>query len=177
MSMNMEGNTPPAEQLSDKKTFFGVCYKKLTDAGHRFIVWCKKRREESNGAPGSVKARVRRYKVLVRRHYYVGVFLKLCVIVAFLLGIIAITCSITGFYDCLSVDDLFAKILLVFLLLVLLLSIGIIVYRLVVVGNRYRSVLSRLDVLLLRLDLYLEKESQLSVLERELQLITRTLES
>lgn len=162
---------------SDETMFLGVYHKKINAAGHQFLDWWKKWRKKSNDASDSVKGCVRRYKKTVRFHYYTSVFLKLCLIVACLLGIIVITCSITGYCERLFVDGLFAKILLVFLLLVLLCTIGFVVNRLVVVGNRYRSVFSRLDVLLLRLDLDLEKDSQTSMLEKELQLITRTLES
>lgn len=119
-----------------------------------------------------VTKHIRGYKNNMRIKYYLVAIIRVVIILTCLAGVVAILCAIS-----ITKNKLSVKVLLVFLIVVLLAFSGFMVYRMIVVGRRYRAALDRLNLLDLRLKLKQDYDLSSSKLERELQIIARILES
>lgn len=85
--------------------------------------------------------------------------------------------AVVGWCDQLKVENTFSKVILITMMAVLLLIATIVGYGLPKNRKRYNAALARLDLLILRLEINDDKVMTTAAINRELQLITRILET
>lgn len=90
--------------------------------------------------------------------------------------VLALT-AIVGWYDQLKVEDTFSKVLLITMMAVLLVVAAIVGLNMLKNRRRFNVALTRLDSLILRLEINDDKNMTTAAINRELQLITRILET
>lgn len=90
--------------------------------------------------------------------------------------VLALT-AVVGWCDQLEVNNVFSKVLLLAMMAVQLLVAIIVGYGLPKNRKRYNAALARLDLLILRLEINDDKDLTTAAINRELQLITRILET
>lgn len=100
------------------------------------------------------------------------------IVVALCVSCIAfITGVLLGWCDNYKVNEDVYGILLIFFILLLILVTGYVSYRMVESRSRYRCALTRIDLLMTRLQINKEKDTEISNIDHELQLVVRILET
>ena len=104
-------------------------------------------------------------------------FLRFIVVALGIACIAIITGVLLGWCDNYKVNEEIHGILLLFFILLLIIVTGYVSYRMIESRSRYRCALTRLDLLMIRLQINKEKDTVLSNIDHELQLVARILET
>ena len=124
-----------------------------------------------------MKEKIKEYRKDVRKSKYCVESIYSVVIVLCVITLTFLISALVGWCETFKVDGALANALLVSFFIILIIVTAWLFYLLLSSIKRYRVALARLDILVLKLDILNAKSQSLGWVERELQHITRILES